>query len=154
VLAEGDAVVDIDDDAQLDTSQINDVRGRGGRLGGISPGRGIAVGGGVIITIIVLVLTQAAGGGGGLGAGLDNLDNQALGDSGPNNSTLAQDCKTGADAGNREDCRIVAYVNSIQAYWTQEFASRGAQYVRSGSPPATSPATSTPATPSAGASKR
>jgi predicted metalloprotease len=126
-------VVDIDDDARLDTSQINDVRGRGGRISGMPMGRGIAVGGGatgIIITIIVLVLTQLVGGGGGLGAGLGNLDNQAVGGS-SSNSTLSQDCQTGADAENREDCRIVAYVNSIQAYWKQEFASRGAQYVPS-----------------------
>ena len=125
-------MVDINDDAQLDTSQINDARGASGRLGGIGAGRGIAVGGGaggIIITIIVLVLTQVVGGGGGLGAGLGNLDNQALGGASSSNSTLSQDCKTGADAENREDCRIVAYVNSIQAYWTREFANRGAQYV-------------------------
>jgi predicted metalloprotease len=129
------SVVDIDDDAKLDTSQINDMRGRSGRMGTPSLGRGIAMGGGatgIIITVIVLVLTQVVGGGGGLGAGLGNLTDQTLGGAGTaDNSTLSQDCQTGADAQTREDCRIVAYVNSIQAYWTQEFARRGAQYTPS-----------------------
>jgi predicted metalloprotease len=117
--------VDIDDDTRLDTSQVNDVRGRS--VGG----RGLAVGGGgagILVTIGVLILTQVMGGSGGLGS-LGALDNVSSGgDLTGGNSTLSTDCQTGADADAREDCRIVAYVNSIQKYWSTEFASRGATY--------------------------
>ncbi len=41
--------------------------------------------------------------------------------------TVAQ-CKTGADAATRTDCRVVGYVDSVQKYWTDEFARRGLQY--------------------------
>lgn len=124
-------MVDIDDDARLDTSQVNDMRGRSSGVRGLPMGRGMAVGGGLtgaIITIVVVILSQAVGGGGGLGAGLGNLDSQIFGTTADVPSTLSQDCQTGADAESRDDCRIVAFVNSIQAYWTQEFTARGARY--------------------------
>jgi predicted metalloprotease len=115
---------------RLDTSQIEDVRGRGGigRMGGGMP---IAVGGGTI-GIIVMLLLALFGGGNILDQGGEQatspgaygqLDGQTAGD-----STLAQRCQTGADAETNQDCRIVLFVNSIQGYWTSEFARRGARY--------------------------
>jgi predicted metalloprotease len=46
----------------------------------------------------------------------------------PESSALATDCKTGQDANERDDCRILGYVNSIQAYWTSAFSSSGNGY--------------------------
>ena len=43
-------------------------------------------------------------------------------------SDLATACQTGADANTRQDCAIVGYVNSIQAYWSDEFAGNGVEY--------------------------
>jgi uncharacterized protein len=104
--------------ASLDPSQVTDVRGRGG-LGG---GRGLAVGGGgigLVVTLLYVLLTGNLPTDPGSGAGY------APEQSGAN---LAQECKTGADANKREDCRIVGYVDSIQAYWKDEFARSGSQY--------------------------
>ena len=47
---------------------------------------------------------------------------------GPGSSQLATDCETGEDANQRDDCRILGYVNSIQAYWTETFTASGNQY--------------------------
>lgn len=43
-------------------------------------------------------------------------------------SDLVTECQTGADANTRQDCAVVGYVNSIQAYWADEFASHNSQY--------------------------
>lgn len=110
------------DDSQLDPSQVEDARGRSVGTGAVIGGGGI----GLIVLIVALLLGVNPGDLGGVtGQG------QAP-SSGPGyvtgTSNLA-DCKTGADANTREDCRIVGFVNSIQSYWTDEFTRRGAQYV-------------------------
>ena len=115
--------------ARLDASQVQDVR-RGG-IGGIG-GRGLAVGGGGIGTLLVIVVLLLSGGlnggNGGNGGSLGGLVGQTLGDPAGPQSDLSQTCTTGADANQREDCRVVGFVDSIQAYWTDEFARSGARY--------------------------
>jgi uncharacterized protein len=102
----------------LDPGQITDRRGMpGGRRGGI------AVGGGGIGIALLLIYVLLGGNPSDLGT---TLDPGAV--VGPESSALATDCKTGQDANERDDCRILGYVNSIQRYWTDEFAASGQTY--------------------------
>jgi uncharacterized protein len=109
--------------ARLDPSQVTDVRGR--RMGGAG---GLAIGGGglglgvLIVYLLITVLT----GGGGLGD-LSSLENRRIG-AGDMPSQLSEECRTGADANRRQDCRIVAVVNSVQEFWTGVFQRSGDQY--------------------------
>jgi len=102
--------------APLDSGQVEDVRG-----GGIG-GRGLAIGGGGLGTVIVIVYLLLGGNLANLGVG----QNPGAGAQ-PQVSSLAQ-CNTGADANQREDCRVVGSVNSIQKFWTDEFNQAGQQY--------------------------
>ena len=106
-----------DPNARLDPGQVEDVRGS--RLGG----RSLAIGGGGIGTVVLLVVYLLMGGN---LAGLVGSQDPSAGQQ-PQTSTLEQ-CNTGADANQREECRIVGYVNSIQKFWTDEFNQAGAQY--------------------------
>ncbi len=86
-------------------------------------------GGGGIVGVIVLLVVLFAGGGlgdlggltGGGGAGLTETGNVA-------GSDLSKECQTGEDANERQDCRIVAVVNSVQEFWDEEFERRSAGY--------------------------
>jgi predicted metalloprotease len=100
-------------DAPLDTSQVEDARGGGGF--GL-PGGGIAVGGGGLglVGILVWVLVSVLSGGGGLGS-LGSLQGETVSQAPP--GQVVSECRTGADANRREDCRILADVNSVQRYW-------------------------------------
>ncbi|HEY3502466.1 MAG TPA: neutral zinc metallopeptidase [Actinocatenispora sp.] len=102
----------INDDADLDTSQVQDLRGSGGGGGGFGrlPGGGFTAGGGIIGLIVVVVL-GILGGTGHLGIG--GGDTQS-------GTDLRQTCSTAnPDRFERTDCRNVLYVNSVQAYWRQ-----------------------------------
>jgi uncharacterized protein len=101
--------------ARLDTSQVEDLRGR-------RRGMPIAVGGGGLglAGIVVYLLLSVLGG--GEGGAFDDLADQTAGGNlrgAPQSEALA-DCRTGLDANAEEDCRIVGYVNSIQRYWNGE----------------------------------
>ncbi|WNV91603.1 neutral zinc metallopeptidase [Umezawaea sp. Da 62-37] len=114
------------EDAELDTSQIDDQRGGGG--GGGIGGRVAAGGGGlgVVGLIIYFLLSQFTGGGGGvqIPSGFGDVGQNQQVDS----SALRDKCKTGADANREDDCRAVAFINSIQAYWSDQFARSGKTY--------------------------
>jgi predicted metalloprotease len=94
---------------RLDTGQIQDRRGvRGG---------GLAVGGGgaglVVVLVLALLGVDIPGGSGGsdpFSIGTPGGEQEAPSD-------LSAECRTGADANQRDDCRIVAVVNSVQEYW-------------------------------------
>ena len=102
--------------ANLDPGQVTDVRSR--------RGTGLAVGGGGLGLVLAIVYVLLGGNPADLGS-LGNLNGQAIG---PGDSTLEVACRTGADANSRVDCRIVGYVNSIQAYWHAALPASGAPY--------------------------
>lgn len=113
--------------AGLDVSEIRDIRGGGGGIGG----RVAVGGGGVSVVGLLLYFLMAQFGGvnlnSGLGFGLGEVGaGQQLG-----SSELAQECRTGADANRNHDCAIVAIVNSVQDYWTDQFARSGQTYQKS-----------------------
>jgi predicted metalloprotease len=85
-------------DAQLDTSQVSDRRSAGP----------LVAGGGGLVGVLFLVFQLLTGGGGG---------SSAIPPLGQLNSDLSKTCVTGEDANQQEDCRIVAVVNSVQAFW-------------------------------------
>ena len=102
--------------SQLDPGQISDRRGMGRG--------GVALGGGGAIGIVILIAYTLLGGNPNDLAPI--LEPGAV--VGPESSAIATDCKTGEDANTRDDCRILGYVNSIQKYWTDEFAASGEHY--------------------------
>jgi predicted metalloprotease len=109
--------VTFNDDAGLDSSQVSDQRGT---FGGI-PGGGLTVGGGGlgIVGLILYLIINGLGG----GAGAPNTGGGAVGA-----SQLTQECRTGKDANTRTDCRVVGFVNSVQAYWSTQFKQSGRRY--------------------------
>lgn len=119
--------MDFDENAELDTSQVDDVRGAGagagGGLPGGIPGGGKTVGGGVVGLILFIVLGLL-----GVNGNLPGLDSS--GESSGDNRALAEKCaKTNPDRFREADCRQLATFNDLRAYWSENlFSTLGAQY--------------------------
>ncbi|WP_306334449.1 neutral zinc metallopeptidase [Streptomyces sp. KL118A] len=108
-----------DDDADLDTSEVQDVRGS--RI----PGGRATVGGGIAGLIALLLGLFFGVGPDQLGLSSGNEEPAAT------SSSLAQvqqTCHKGRDANSKDDCRIVAVVNSVQDFWRPEFQRRQGTY--------------------------
>ncbi|MBC7877920.1 MAG: neutral zinc metallopeptidase [Anaerolineales bacterium] len=110
------------DKSRLDPTQVEDRRGRG-------TGRAIAGGGVTLIIVVVAMLFGVDL------TGLTNIDTGGQQAPSANESAgevydLDAECQTGVDANERQDCRIVGFVNSIQAFWSDEFARGGSQYTQ------------------------
>jgi predicted metalloprotease len=107
--------------SRLDSSQVDDRRGRGTgtKVAGVGGGLGL-----VIVVVALLLGVNPADLPGMIGS-----EPAASTGSAAQTESLAVACQTGADANARADCRIVGFTNSIQAYWTDEFARQGGQYV-------------------------
>jgi len=103
--------------SRLDPSQVQDRRGMG-------TGTKIALGGGGLSLLVFLFALLM-----GVNPGdLLNTESAISGATTGEISDLATECQTGADANTRQDCAIVGYVNSIQAFWSDVFADQGIQY--------------------------
>lgn len=113
-------------DAQLDPSQIEDRRGSGG---GVPRGAAIGgVGGGLGLIILIITLLM---GGNPLDSSTGIQQQQPPADQAVQGGSISTECQTGDDANEQRDCRIVGYVNSIQAYWEDELPKYGLTYTES-----------------------
>ena len=106
--------VTFDPGKQLDPSQVED------RRGGAVSGGPIVIGGGAIGLLLFVAAVLL---------GVDPFAGTAPQAPVDSQQTVEQ-CRTGADANNREECRVVGFVDSIQAYWSDDFARRGASYAK------------------------
>jgi Predicted metalloprotease len=115
-----------DENADLDTSQIDDLRGGGG--GGGPLGGRVALGGGGlgIVGLIVYFLLSQLGSGAGLSlpGGLTGVPDGGSADT----SQAASSCRSGKQANTERDCEVVAVVNSLDGFWSDTFARSGQTY--------------------------
>ncbi|GAB4201277.1 MAG: neutral zinc metallopeptidase [Roseiflexaceae bacterium] len=106
--------------SRLDASQVEDRRGRG-------VGSTVAIGGGGLGLVILVVALLFGVDPSSLGGLTQPPASVSTGNPG-STASLSEQCRTGEDANNSEDCRIVGFVNSIQSFWSDEFARRQANY--------------------------
>lgn len=106
---------------RLDPSQVQDRRGR-------RTGRRIAVGGGGL-GIVVLLLYMLLGGNPSDLVASDELSQPSSDSYYQDVNDIESQCLTGADANERQDCRLVGFVNSVQAFWVDELPNFGINYV-------------------------
>ena len=98
--------MELNENAEIDTSQVEDRRGSGGG-GGLS---GLPIPGGIPGLIITVIVVLAGG-----GLGISQLGGN--GDPGPaDNGNIQQECSA-ANKLQQLECRNTLYVNAIQDYW-------------------------------------
>jgi uncharacterized protein len=108
-----------DEGTDLDTSQVDDQRGRGGIGGRVAVGGG---GVGLVGLLLYFLLSQLAGGSSSpLPNGLPNLGTGQTAD----DTQINQSCQHGSDANTKLDCEVVGVDNSLDAYWSDTFARAG-----------------------------
>src|SRR3954447_6241331 len=105
----------------LDPSQVEDRRGGGGPL--------VLGGGGLGLAGIVVYLLFALLGGGSAGT-YGGLDNLTVAQPQAPSQSLGTECGANVDINTRQDCRVLADVNSIQKYWSRYFAAHGKKYAQ------------------------
>ena len=97
----------------LDPGRVQDVRGRRIRGGGLAVGGGLGT---LILIAAVLLFGGDLGDLAGIGGGRTE---------GPVGSQEISECQTGADANQRQDCRLLGTIQSLDAYWSEEFSGQG-----------------------------
>jgi predicted metalloprotease len=101
-------------DVDLDPGRVRDVRGR--RISG----GGLALGGGGLGTVLIIAAILLFGGDlgdlAGVGGGLTE---------GPVGSQEITECQSGEDANQRQDCRLLGTIQSLDAYWSAAYAGEG-----------------------------
>lgn len=126
------------DNAKLDTSQVSSGGGGGGLGRGAVIGGGGGIGG-LLLLLLVMFLNGGLPGGGGQQQDPNQGQNQGgqqqgqdpwsfgggnteasggTGDFGEGKGDFSH-CKTGKDANEHTDCRVIGTVNSVQDYWTK-----------------------------------
>jgi len=113
---------------RLDPNRVQR-RGAGGAKGGM------AVGGGIGVLLIGLVLALLTGNVDFLTSGLDSTI-QGGGAAAVEDDTAQQDfnerCRTGASANQYADCRVLATIESLDAYWIDALPAAGFRHVLPG----------------------
>jgi predicted metalloprotease len=101
-------------DVDLDPGRVRDVRGR--RISG----GGLALGGGGLGTVLIIAAILLFGGDlgdlAGVGGGLAE---------GPVGSQEISECQSGEDANQRQDCRLLGTIQSLDAYWSAAYTGEG-----------------------------
>ena len=116
--------------ARLDRGRVKDAgRGSGGGFPGGSGRRipipGGAAGGGIggiLIVVLIVIVNQFLGGDGGGGAGASGYNLSRLSDS--SDTGRYDNCETGQDANESQDCARVAVENSLTDYWESELGGK------------------------------